>query len=383
MKSKTAPRGIVFVRNSDVRYDTRMRKSINEAIDCGLMPLVLGWVRDGSERPSGDQEVNGKPFSAKYFILKARFGLGLRNIFRLIAFNLWLLKMLIATRKSYEAIYVCDLDVAFPSLFVKFLFRKKIIYDIFDFYSHTHAMPQGIRKYVEKAEYGVCRMSDSVIVCTEKRARMLRDKTEINSVVIYNTPNIKIMPYKPDFSLSKNKGVFSIVYVGTLSETGRLLKEVTEKIKVSPGIELHVAGLGPLEDYIVETVKKFPNIYFYGQVTNEVALELQAGADILFATYDPSLEINRNSAPNKTYEAMALGKPIIVCRNTDADLVVTANESGYAIGYDAKEFMGIVHKYKNNEDLKIAHANNALALYREKYSWSNCQDRLNAIFCNI
>ena len=371
------------MRNSDVRYDTRMRKAINEAIDSGLAPLVLGWIRDGSVRPSEHQEVNGKPFSAKYLILESKFGVGFRNISRLIAFNLWLFKTLIASRKAYNAIYVCDLDVAFPSLVVKFLFRKKIIYDIFDFYSHTHSMPQGIRKYVEKAEYSVCQISDSVIVCTEKRSRMLRDQIEINSAVIYNTPNLKTMLDKPDFSLNKNKGVFSIVYVGTLSETGRLLKEVTEKIKVTPGVELHVAGLGPLEDYLVESAKNYRNIYFYGQVTNEDALELQARADILFATYDPSLEINRNSAPNKTYEAMALGKPIIVCRDTDADLVVTANESGHAIGYDEKEFMEIVLKYQNNEELKIAHANNALTLYREKYSWSICRDRLNAIFCNI
>jgi glycosyltransferase involved in cell wall biosynthesis len=360
-----------------------MRKAINVAIDCGLTPLVLGWIRDGSERPSEGQEVNGRPFSAKYFTLGARFGIGLNNIFRLIAFNLWLLKVLVTTRKSYEVIYVCDLDVSFPALFLKFFFRKKIIYDIFDFYSHAHPLPQGIKKYVEKIEYGVCRISDSVIVCTEKRAAMLSDKTGINSVVIYNTPNLKIMPSKPDFSHSNTKGVFSIVYVGTLSETGRLLKEVTEKIKETPEIELHFAGLGPLEDYLIESAKNFKNIYFYGQVTNEEALELQAGADILFATYDPSIEINRNSAPNKTYEAMALGKPIIVCRDTDADLVVTKNKSGYAIEYDENEFIEIAYKYKNNEDLKMAHANNALILYREGYSWPICGDRLKTIFGNI
>lgn len=371
------------MRNSDVRYDTRMRKAINEAIDYGLMPVVLGWIRDGGERPNGDQEVNGKPFSAKYFILKSRFGLGFNNIFRLVAFNIWLLKTLIITRKSYEAIYVCDLDVSFPSLFVKFFFRKKIIYDIFDFYSHTHAMPDFIKKYVEKAEYSVCRRSDSVIVCTEKRAAMLNEKTGINPVIIYNTPNLDILPSNHQFSKGSSSNAFSIVYVGTLSETGRLLKDVAEKIKVTPEIELHVAGLGPLEAYLAKTAKEFSNIYFYGQVTNEDALNLQSRADLLFATYDASEEINRNSAPNKVYEAMALGKPIIVCRQTDADLVVTRNKSGHAIGYDADEFMLIAHKYKKNKDLKIEHGSNALKLYHKKYSWSICRDRLNDVFCKI
>ena len=371
------------MRNSDVRYDTRMRKAINEAIDCGLVPEVLGWIRDGGERPSGDQEVNGKPFSAKYFILKSRFGLGFNNIYRLVAFNIWLIKTLIVARKSYKTIYVCDLDVSFPALLVKYFFRKKLVYDIFDFYTHTHAMPDSLKKYVEKAEYSFCRQSDSVIVCTEKRAAMLSDKTGINSVVIYNTPNLEITSYKPDFSLSNAKGVFSIVYVGTLSEKSRLLYEVAERIKGHGGIELHVAGIGPLEDYFAKTDKDFPNMHYYGQVTNEFALGLQAGADLLFATYDPSQEINRNSAPNKVYEAMALGKPIIVCRQTDADLVVTDNLCGHAIEYDENEFMEIVYKYKDNEYLKIQHAKNALALYHEKYNWSTCRDRLHTIFQSL
>ena len=155
------------------------------------------------------------------------------------------------------------------------------------------------------------------------------------------------------------------------------------KIKVTPEIELHVAGLGPLEAYLAKTAKEFSNIYFYGQVTNEDALNLQSRADLLFATYDASEEINRNSAPNKVYEAMALGKPIIVCRQTDADLVVTRNKSGHAIKYDADEFMLIADKYKKNKDLKIEHGSNALKLYHEKYSWSICRDRLNDVFCKI
>ena len=383
MKSKIVPKGIVFIRNSDIRYDTRARKAISVAIDSGLKPIFLGWIRDGSNRPSKDQEVNGKPFLAKYFILKATFGRGLNNIFRLVGFNIWLFKKLIAARKSYNLIYVCDLDVSFPPLLVKFIFGKKIIYDIFDFYSHTHSMPCGIKRYVEKAEYAVCKISDSVIVCTEKRAKTLKKNTGIDPVIIYNTPNLKSVLNNPDFVPITSKDIFSIAYTGTLSKTGRLLYEIIEEIKVSSGIELHIAGLGPLEDYILETIKNYPNIYFYGHVTNEVSLALQAKCDLLFATYDPSLEINRNSAPNKVYEAMALGKPVVVCSNTDADLVVQKNNIGFAIKYDAKEFISIVQKYRNNNDIKREHGENALLLYYKKYSWLICRDRLKTIFSKI
>jgi glycosyltransferase involved in cell wall biosynthesis len=375
--------GIIFIRNSDIRYDNRMRKALSESIDFGLKPIVLGWVRDNGDKPNKNQKVNGKPFSAEYFMLKSRFEGGLRNIFRLIAFNLWILKTIIAHKKSYKLIYVCDLDVSFPAIFAKLFFKKKIVYDIFDFYAHTHSMPRILKKVVEKTEYGICKLSDEVIVCTEKRKAMLKNMTGISPHIIYNTPNIKEVLFKPNFANSAERNIFSIVYVGTLSTDGRLLLEITEQIKNVSGIEFHIAGIGPLDNYFKKTADSFDNIFFYGQITNDEALDMQAKADILFATYDPSQEINRNSAPNKVYEAMALGKPIIVCKDTDADLVVTKNESGYAINYDVNEFMKIVDIYKNNNAIKEEHAMNALQLYQDHYSWSLCQVRLHNIFNDI
>lgn len=371
--------GVAFIRNSDVRYDTRLRKAMYESMACGLPSHFFGWIRDGGDRPSKHQLINKEEINTTYFLLQAKFGNGFKNIFKLIAFNLWLFKNLVLQRRSYNSIYVCDLDVAVPAIIMKLIFRKKIIYDIFDFYSHTHSIQKNLKILVEKVEYSVCRLSDFVIVCTEKRASELKDKTGIDPIVIFNTPNLSNKPsdYEKDKTVNK---MFSIVYVGTLPATSRLLVEITEKIKINPEIEFHVAGTGPLEDYFNAAARLNANIFFYGQITNLDALNLQNSADILFATYDPSLEINRKSAPNKVYEAMALSKPIIVCCNTDADSVITENQCGHSITYDAVEFMYVVNKYKKNNYLKRLHGSNGFKLYQKNYSWSICRDKLHQIF---
>lgn len=383
MKAKATPKGIVFIRNSDVRHDTRLRKAISVAIDCEMTPLVLGWIRDGAEIPNGHQDVNGRRFIAQYYNLGAKFGGGMANLGRLVFFNLWLLKTLIIKRHTYSVIYACDLDAAIPAVLLKLLSGKKIIYDIFDFYSHTHAMPNVVRRYVEKLEYSVCRISDSVIVCTEKRQKILHEKTAINGLVVYNTPDLTILPKTDSSRLRGRNRAFNITYVGTLSSSGRLLKEVIDKIKEANNIELHIGGLGPLEKYIINTAATNTNIHYHGQLTNVEALELQSDADVLFATYDPAIEINRNSAPNKLYEAMALGKPIIVCRGTDADITVSDGRFGCAIEYDADQFMEVVLKYQNNVQLKEAEGARALDLYRETYSWTKTRDSLIAVFSDM
>jgi len=266
---------------------------------------------------------------------------------------------------------------------MKTLFRKKIVYDIFDFYAHAHPMPKVFKKSVERIELIMCKIVDEVIVCTEKRSAMLTDLTGIDPVIVYNTPNLEIMSSVPNNSRDKITDDLLIAYVGTLSMSGRLLKEIIEKIKRTNEVELHIAGLGPLEEYIKNQSENYRNIFFYGQINNQQALELQAKADLLFATYDPSIEINRNAAPNKVYEAMALGKPVVVCHNTDCDLVVNQNNIGCSIDYDADDFMSCALRYRDNFELRLEHGSNGLDAYQEKYSWQICRERIQKVFRNL
>ncbi len=370
--------GVAFVRNSDVRYDTRLRKAISAATTAKKLPglTFFGWIRDGRPAPNTSLIINKKEVCVNYFTLPAKFGKGFWNILRLALFNLWLFKAMIANRKSFSIIYVCDFDVAIPSLLIRLIFGKKIIYDIFDFYSHTHAMPRLIRYFVEKCEYLVCKSVDAVVVCTDKRAQTIREKCSLEPVVIYNTPNLDKVIINNGFEDERIKDVFRIVYVGTLSPTGRLLREITELLKNRDDIEFHVAGSGPLENYFSTMSVHYKNILFYGQVSNDDALMLQMRSDLIFATYDPSLEINRNSAPNKVYEAMALRKPIVVCKRTDADSEVVENNCGFAIDYSADEFINIVDLYISEPQLKVMHGNNGLLLYERRFRWEICERRL-------
>ena len=113
--------------------------------------------------------------------------------------------------------------------------------------------------------------------------------------------------------------------------------------------------------------KKYHNIKYYGSMNYDEVLKLEKDCDILFATYNPEILNHKYSAPNKVYEAMALGKPIIVCKNTGIDEMVSNNKIGYAIDYSAKEFMD---KIKNINELEyLSMAKNAKKVYLEKYSW--------------
>ena len=97
---------------------------------------------------------------------------------------------------------------------------------------------------------------------------------------------------------------------------------------------------------------------------------MESECDILFATYNPKVANHRYSAPNKLYEAMALGKPIIVCKNTGVDTFVNKNKLGFSIEYNVIEFFNVLSNINKNEYKK------SVDLYYGKYNWEKMKTRL-------
>ena len=67
--------------------------------------------------------------------------------------------------------------------------------------------------------------------------------------------------------------------------------------------------------------KPTPNAIFgflqigYGKLQYSQTLALESQCDIRVATYDPSIRNHKYSAPNKFYESLMLGKPIIMAKD--------------------------------------------------------------------
>ena len=159
-------------------------------------------------------------------------------------------------------------------------------------------------------------------------------------------------------------------------QTDRLLLELLNEFKKHKDLEFHVGGFGIYEKEFSEASAKYSNIFYYGSLKYNQVLELESDCDILFATYNPIIENHRYSAPNKIYEAMALGKPIIVCNDTGIDELVKKNNTGFVIDYNAKDFFDILYKFKDNKKILNDISKNAKRLYSEKYNWNIMEKRL-------
>ena len=360
-------KNILYLRSTSIINDSRASKEI-DFYKKDYNVSAIGWNR---------QQLEIKDEKNVRYIMynkKSQYGLGMRNIFKLMFFELWINRITKKHIKNCEIVHACDFDTAYISNRLARKYKKIFIYDIYDYYIDCHNLGP-LNKIVEKLDVKTINRADIVLICTEKRIEQINKANPKKVVVIHNSPQINIKP-KNNYKEDKVK----ICYVGILQED-RLLSEIGDIIKENKKLELHIGGFGLYEDKFKKLAEENDNIFFYGSMKYEDVLKLENECDILFATYSPKIKNHKYSAPNKVYEAMALGKPIIVCNDTGIDELVKRLKIGKLINYDAKEFEKAVSNISIDKYNEMSQ--NGIKNYIKEYSWEMMTEKLKKEIENI
>lgn len=365
---------VVLLRTTSIINDSRVTKEVNTFLKNSLDVKIVCWDRNGLIKNENKlSSVNGEAELVKYN-LKANYGSGLKNLFKMLRFEIWLYKTLKKERNNYDIIHSCDLDTGIVANVIARKYNKKLVYDIFDYYVDCHNLPNLLRGVIERQEIKVINNADTTIICGEWRKEQIGKSNPKNLLIIHNSPDIDMEKIAKSESVVKsNSNKTKVVYVGVLQDD-RLLKEVADVLKNEKNIELHIGGFGKYEQYFEELSKENDNIFFYGSMKYDDVLKLESECDVLFATYNPEIKNHKYSAPNKVYEAMALSKPIIVCNGTGIDKFVFENDLGIAVDYDANSFLTGLN------NLNCNFKKESQKLFNEKYSWSKMEKLIEQIY---
>ena len=156
----------------------------------------------------------------------------------------------------------------------------------------------------------------------------------------------------------------------------RLLKEVAEVISNSKDFELHIGVFGKYEAFFKKMANDFDNIFFYGRLSYEKTLALENQCDIMLCIYDPSIENHRYAAPNKFYEGLMLGKPLVMVKNSGMSKVIEDYKIGVLINYSKEGFLEGITALTNNKELWNSMSLKMKDIYNKEYSWKEMQERL-------
>lgn len=362
-----------MLRSDPVNPDVRLEKEAKSLAKYGHSVTVLGW----------DRSINCSKFECKdgYTIcrlrLKAPYG-KISLVPSLFLWNLYIIYFL--SIKKHDAIHACNLDTLIPALIIGKFRRKKIIYDIFDFYGPMlpKSTPDLLRNLISVIESSLLRFPDCVILVDESRLKQLTSNKFKKMEFILNTPELVYL----NTQNNENKK-FIIFYGGVLLES-RGLKQVIEISRKISNIELVIAGYGAYEKSLLPLFSLYDNIKFLGKLPHDKVIENTYKADLLFALYNPTIPNNKFASPNKLFEAMMCSKPILVNKGTSMAKIVEEEKCGLVVDYfDNLELQEAILYLMENEHLRVSFGNNGRCAYEKKYNWKIMEQKLVSLYSTL
>lgn len=380
---------VCIARNAEARTNAALARVSDALCDEFKDVCILSRNRYSDEKKGikkKEYTVDGRIIIDNYeIVLKSTPGKGMINIFQLISFQIRVFIWLFQNKKKYDVIHAFDLDIGLPAYLIAKTINKKYVYHIADFYVDSRStLPSRLKPFIRRIEYLVINNAISTIVCTEERIKQIEGSNPKNLTVIHNIPIVSkdlINKLQGENKISFKKQNIVFTYVGGLGKS-RFIESALEVIKDYPQIILNIAGMGTLTDYVSEISNRFDNINYYGMLDYTEAIKLYSKTDFMFALYDPKVPNHKYSAPNKVYEAMMLGKPIIIASGTGIDKIVAENNMGFVIEYSEEAFRNLVSKIASDSMNWEELGYNARAAYK-KYSWPTMKKRLIELYREI
>ena len=348
---------IFFLRSYYVEQDPRLQRYIKALSLNGLPSHCISWDRLAKEKDTSN---------ITYFKKSARTGAGILNTWNLIKWNIFCLRELLARKQEVTAVHAIDLDTGFVAAVFSILTQKPLIYDAFDLYSASRATNPLLTKLLDNFERWVIRRSTHTILPDECRREQYKISHYTNIKIIENIP---ISDREKKYStLSKNRpSSIKFVYAGALAEKHRGIEDLLEwAAKKGNDITLEIAGAGVLQELCQKMAVSHKNIIFYGNISNREALSLMENAHVILGFYYLSSPNHRYAAPNKYFEHLLIGRPLLTTTGTPPGDKVSTYNSGWAID----EGISALDKWWSNFTWNDAckKGGNATAIWSKNYA---------------
>ena len=307
--------------------------------------------------------------------------------FQLIKYIEFTIKILIKYKKNNIRVVNCHSIIVLPigSLF-KLLYRTKLIYDTHELETETSSL-YGLRKNLAKiVEKVLIRFVDQIIVVSNSIADCyVRSYNIKKPVVVLNCPKLKSLTptnyFKEKYNLPNSGRLF--IYQGNMAK-GRgipLLLDAFSILSNPTKNNIVFLGYGPFQNLILKYSKKYENIFYHDAISSDFLLNATSSADIGFSLIEGICLSYQYCLPNKLFEYIMAGLPVVVSDLPELKKVVTADKIGYVLSemnpVKLKELIENIDSYH----IEIMKKNTYRAAI--KYNWEKQEKKLLSAYKTI
>ena len=360
-------RDIVVVASNPIVRHPRILKIVR-SLKKRYSVTVLGWNRDGLS----SADVNRYIVDLALFQFRAPWNKPSLILYYPFLWT-WIFSKLL--KHKPRVVHAIDLDVLIPCCIYKIIFRKKLVYDVHDRFGGY--VPSGIQflcTAVNLLEELLSKRSDVLMAVSEKVLGTFRLRPKQYAIIANYSEDYNINEEKP------KRCILTLVYTGIISKEYGLEKIITA-IKDLKNVELILAGR-VADKQLFEEMITLPNVKYKGHVVPTESIKLEASSDVMMVLYDLDYSKNKLSSPNKIFEAMMCGIPVIT--NMEGELVDEEVRCGIVVDYNnISQIREAVILFRDNEELRKKMGQNGRNGFVQKYNWTRMEKKLHEIYGNL
>ena len=281
-------------------------------------------------------------------------------------------------KEQFNVIHCHDLDTLPIGVKLKKKLSLPLIYDAHEIWGYMveNDIPKPFANYFLWKENHLLKYVDKIITVNEPLKEYFCKLINRQITIVMNCKSSENINYIP----TKNKK-FTIIYIGILQKT-RFLLELIDLAKELPEINCIIAGKGKAS--FIEVLKnkcfKIQNVDFIGKIPMDEVIKRTKKADVIVCLFDPNSKNNQVGLPNKVFEAMVCGKPIICTKGIYSGDFVLKEKCGLAVNYNRQSLKEAIIKLIDNPKLCEELGKNGIKAAKVKYNWKIQEKKLLKIY---
>ncbi len=334
---------VYLFRSFHLLGDSRAQKMIADYESRGFKITKIVWTRGVDKPVSADTIV----YNAKGLI-SGRF----RNFFYFLSWHFFIVRLLIAHRKRVSIIHCIDLDTGLACAPMARLLGKVLVYDGFDHFASSRDLTGIAYRIGHILERSLCRFADLCILPDSARIAQygFPDAMAAKICIIANMPSpVEARAIEHSAVSAPIEHLTDVplhfCYVGTLEQKHRALEYIPWLCaQFGDHLRFTVAGNGELENFFQQEAAKLNNLAFLGYVSYEQGLRCMQASDAIYGAYLLSSRNHHYAAPNKMFEHLFLGKPLVTSRATPVAAFVAQYGTGYIFDGTYPDLVSLVSR---------------------------------------